>query len=183
MRRRCARRPLAKTQQRNLYFRQVAPHITTSSLFDVVIATNQKRTHIQAKAESSHQISPQVRNLRHCIPHASSRVTIAARVSKLTRVSRSQIPQSSQFFTYVNMQFTKLLIAAAAFVVANAQVEFTMNADFFATSYTAGVSVMNLTWHLNSGPVTIKLVTGPATNLSLVEAIMSTDFYTLLGHC
>jgi hypothetical protein len=73
------------------------------------------------------------------------------------------------------MQFTKILVAAAAFALANAQVEFTMNADFFAASYVAGVSVMNLTWHLNSGPVTLKLVNGPSTNLSLVETIKSKD--------
>jgi len=78
-------------------------------------------------------------------------------------------------FTYVKMQFTKFLVAAAAFTLANAQVEFTMNADFFAASYVAGVSVMNLTWHLNSGPVTLKLVNGPSTNLSLVETIKSKD--------
>jgi hypothetical protein len=74
------------------------------------------------------------------------------------------------------MQFTKFLVAAAAFAVAKAQVEFTMNPDFFTASYTAGVSVMNLTWHLNSGPVTLKLMNGPATNLSLVDTIMSKKF-------
>ena len=73
------------------------------------------------------------------------------------------------------MQITKFLVAAAAFTLANAQVEFTMNADFFAASYVAGVTVMNLTWDLNSGPVTLKLMNGPSTNLSLVETIKSKD--------
>ncbi|KAN0098807.1 hypothetical protein V8E51_014470 [Hyaloscypha variabilis] len=70
------------------------------------------------------------------------------------------------------MQFTTVLLAAAAFALASAQgVEFTMNSSFFATSYTAGVSVLDLTWDQNSGPVTLKLMNGAATNLTLVEVI------------
>jgi len=71
------------------------------------------------------------------------------------------------------MQFTTVLLAAAAFALASAQgVEFTMNSSFFATSYSAG-NVLDLTWDQNSGPVTLKLVNGPTTNLTLVNVIES----------
>jgi hypothetical protein len=134
-----------------------------------------KEPPIQTKAKLSHQKLPLVRDQRHCIPHASSRVASAVRAGRLIRVSRSRIPRTSNTLTYVKIQLTKFLVAAAAFTLANAQVEFTMNADFFAASYVAGVSVMNLTWDLNSGPVTLKLMNGPSTNLSLVETIKSKD--------
>ncbi|KAE9373170.1 hypothetical protein N431DRAFT_373457 [Stipitochalara longipes BDJ] len=70
------------------------------------------------------------------------------------------------------MQFTSILLTAAVFALAHAQgVEFTMNSTFFGTSYTAGSSVLDLTWDQNSGPVTLKLMNGAATNLTLVNVI------------
>jgi hypothetical protein len=70
------------------------------------------------------------------------------------------------------MHFTKVLLAAAAFTLASAQqVEFTMGQTFFAATYTAGVSSMNLTWIQNSGPVTLKLKNGPKTALNTVALI------------
>jgi hypothetical protein len=82
------------------------------------------------------------------------------------------------------MQFTKVLLAAAAFAVANAQVEFTMGQSFFAAIYTAGVTPMNLTWDLNSGPVTLKLKNGPKTALNTVSTIASKGIRPyLLGTC
>jgi hypothetical protein len=74
------------------------------------------------------------------------------------------------------MQFTKVLFAAAAFALANAQVEFTMGSTFFAAAYTAGVSSMNLTWDLNSGPVTLKLKNGPKTALNTVALIACKEY-------
>jgi hypothetical protein len=171
-------RPQAKTQPslpQSLFQTSLLPPNNLFSL-DVAIATHQKEPRIQTKPKLIHQKSSQVRNLRHCIPHASSRVAAGARVGRLIRVSRSQLPRTSNTFTYAKMQFTKVLFAAAAFALANAQVEFTMGSTFFAAAYTAGVSSMNLTWDLNSGPVTLKLKNGPKTALNTVALIACKEY-------
>jgi hypothetical protein len=68
------------------------------------------------------------------------------------------------------MQFTKLLVAAAAFAVASAQtVKFT-NTDF------AGITVgtpFNITWSGATSDITLKLKNGPTNAQLLVETIAS----------
>lgn len=76
------------------------------------------------------------------------------------------------------MQFCNVFLAAAAFALTSAQtstggVEFTMDAAFFAKTYSAGTSQMNLTWDMNSGPVNLLLKNGLATNLQTVATIAS----------
>ena len=66
------------------------------------------------------------------------------------------------------MQFSKLLVAAAAFVVAQA-VQFT-NPSF--NSITAG-QAFNLTWTGATGAVTLTLKNGPSTALKTVSTIAS----------
>jgi hypothetical protein len=68
------------------------------------------------------------------------------------------------------MQFTKLLVTAAAFAVASAQtVQFT-NSNF------AGITVgtpFNISWSGATSGITLKLKNGPATAQQLVETIAS----------
>lgn len=71
----------------------------------------------------------------------------------------------------IKMQFSSVLLAAAAFALANA-VQFTMSASFFSTAISAG-STVNITWSGASGPVTLLLKNGPATNLQTVSTIAS----------
>lgn len=67
------------------------------------------------------------------------------------------------------MQYFSVLAAAAAFAVAQAQVEFT-NPSF--NSVTAGVPC-NITWSGAIGAVTIYLKDGASTNLQTVSTIAS----------
>jgi hypothetical protein len=68
------------------------------------------------------------------------------------------------------MQFTKLLVATAAFAVASAQtVQFT-NSNF------AGITVgspFNITWSGATSDITLKLKNGPSNAQQLVETIGS----------
>lgn len=67
------------------------------------------------------------------------------------------------------MQFSSLLVAAAAFALANAAAKFT-NPSF--NSVTAG-KTFNITWEGASGPVTLTLKNGPTTALNTVSVIAS----------
>lgn len=67
------------------------------------------------------------------------------------------------------MQFTKVIVAAAAVAVANATVEFT---DPTFAGITVGTP-FNITWSGAEGPVTLSLKDGLTTNLQLVSTIAS----------
>lgn len=71
------------------------------------------------------------------------------------------------------MQFSKVLIAAATFALANAVPTFTMNPSFGSETYLAGSSVLGLTWSGATGPVTLYLVEGPSSALNTVATIQS----------
>jgi hypothetical protein len=67
------------------------------------------------------------------------------------------------------MQFAKVIVAAAAFAVANAIVEFT-------DSTFAGITVgtpFNISWSGAQGPVSLTLTDGSTTNLQTVSTIAS----------
>jgi hypothetical protein len=77
------------------------------------------------------------------------------------------------------MQFSNVLLAAAAFALTNAIPQFTMTASFFTTGLTAG-STYNITWSGASGPVTLFLKNGDPTNLQTVSTIASKEDCSLL---
>jgi hypothetical protein len=77
----------------------------------------------------------------------------------------SNTPQS------IKMLFSSALLAAATLAIADAA-QFTMSASFFASPIVAG-STVNITWADASGPVTILLKDGLATNLQTVSSIAS----------
>lgn len=70
------------------------------------------------------------------------------------------------------MLFSKLIVATAAFAIAQAAVEFT-NPTF--STITAG-KPFNLTWSGADGPVTLTLKDGPSTALVTVNTIASKFF-------
>lgn len=79
------------------------------------------------------------------------------------------------------MQFTKLLVATAAFAVASAQTY------KFTDSSFSGITVgqaFNITWEPATDAVTIKLKTGPSTAQILVSTIVSkssTELFSTIG--
>lgn len=68
------------------------------------------------------------------------------------------------------MQFTKLLVAAAAFAVASAQTVMFTNSNY--NGITVG-SQFNITWSGAASDITLKLKNGPATDQQLVKTIAS----------
>lgn len=68
------------------------------------------------------------------------------------------------------MQFSSVLLAAATIAAANAA-KFGMGPAYFQTPYTAGTSVMNITWSDADGDATILLKNGVATDLKTVLTI------------
>lgn len=68
------------------------------------------------------------------------------------------------------MQFTKLLVAAAAFAVASAQTVKLTNSNF--SGITVG-SPFNITWSGATSDITLKLKNGPVNAQQLVETIAS----------
>jgi hypothetical protein len=77
------------------------------------------------------------------------------------------------------MQFSNVLLAAAAFALTNALPQFTMTPSFFTAGLSAG-STYNITWSGASGPVTLLLKNGSPTNLQTVSTIGSKEDCSLL---
>jgi hypothetical protein len=72
------------------------------------------------------------------------------------------------------MQFTSLILAAAAFVAVRAKVELT---DVVYSTITVGKG-FNITYANAAGPVTLTLQNGDPANLKTVASITSQDPYT-----
>ncbi len=178
-----ARDPWQKQNQgcRNFYFRRGL--LPTNNVLSFDIADDTDTTRAPPSRQKSSQAIKDLLKYVICAILSFTRVTGDVRVGKLIRGFQSYVLRTSNTFTNVEMQFAKVLLAAAAFVVANAQVEFTMGPSFFAATYTAGVTAMNLTWDMASGPVTLKLKSGPKTALNTVSTIASKGIHPyLLGN-